>query len=134
MSNVKKWNWNDKYYTTSELVEISGLPKSTLATRLRNGWDVATAMNTPVKTKLICASAPEQYAKGTVEIMFFETIPGVFQEMQPTLNKVYTAKPYCAGSDKLKAKLYYIITLDNGKPLIVYPGEFEWAGNTAAAA
>lgn len=134
MSNVKKWEWNDTYYTTAELVAISGLPKSTLATRLRNGWDVDTAMATPVKTKLICTTAPEQYAKGTVEVMFFETVPGVFQEMQPTLHKTYHATPYCAGSHKQKAKLYYIITLENGKPLIVYPGEFEITGKTAAAA
>lgn len=134
MSNVKKWKLNDTYYTTSELVKISGLPKSALASRLRNGWDVEPAITTPLSKKTIGTASPQLFAQGNVDVKFLTPVPGVFQEMQPKLNQIYAATPYCTSSQKLKAKLYYIITLDNGKPLIVYPGEFEIIGQTATAA
>lgn len=134
MSNVKKWTLNGSSYTTDELVALSGKPYSVISSRLRDGWEVEAAVTTPVKSNIITYDAAEMYGHGAVQIRFTEHIPGVFQEMQPTLNKIYSAEPYCAASTKQKAKLYYIITLENKKPLIVYPGEFEWLGSAAAAA
>lgn len=134
MSNVKKWELYGTSFNADELASLSGLPPSVIAARLRDGWDVDAAVTTPVKQNLICQDAAKMYACGTANIRFTEHISGVFQEMQPTLNKIYIAEPYCAGNNKQKAKIYFIITLENGKKLIVYPGEFEWLGSTAAAA
>lgn len=132
MSNVKKWELNGTFYTTNQLVEMSEVDKSTLSKRLRDGWDVDTAIHTPVQLHKVCPAAPKLYSQGSIDVVFTEYIPGVFREMQPVLNKVYAAEPHCASSHKHKAKLYYIITLDNGKPLIVYPGEFKQVNASAA--
>lgn len=134
MSYILKWELHGCTYTTDELVKLSGIPRRTLANRLANGWDVLAAVTTPVAPKLISYNAAEHYENGPIDVVFTEHISGVFAHMQPVLFKRYTAHPHCASNDKLKAKLYYTITLDSGKPLIVYPGEFVTVGNTASAA
>lgn len=131
---VNKWELNGELLTLEELAHRSQLPKRTLAERLKSGWDVDVAVLTPAEPKMISYEAADLYANGSIDVYFSAFIPGVFQEMQPELNKIYTATPHCAGHAKQKAKLYYTIALDSGKPLIVYPGEFEQCNDTAVAA
>lgn len=134
MMYVTKWELNGELFTLDELVHKSQLPKRILAERLKSGWDVDVAVLTPVEPKMISHEAANLYANGSIDIYFTAYIPCVFQEMQPALNKVYTAEPHCAGYVKQKAKLYYTIVLESGKTLIVYPGEFVQANCTAEAA
>ena len=135
MMYVSKWDLNGEQFTLDELVNMSNnIPKRTLAERLNNGWDVEVAIQTPATPKMISQDAADLYASGSIDVCFTSYIPGVLQQMQPVLNKVYTAEPHCAGRVKQKAKLYYTITLDNGKTLIVYPGEFVQVNCPAKAA
>ena len=99
--------------------------------KMKNGWEIRTDGKKPNEAKIINAFPPELYAKGNVDIYFTEHISGVFAEMQPVLRKIYEAEPHYR-QGKEKAKLYYIIKLDNGKPLIVYPGEFNLVATQAA--
>ena len=97
-----------------------------------NGWDSQIIPLASGKPKVIDSFPPEMYANGNINICFLNHIPGFFERMQPVIGKVYSAKPHYR-QDKLKAKLYFIIRLDNGKPLIVYPGEFKWIEGEQAA-
>ena len=135
MMYVTKWELDGQMYSLEELTNISKcqVPKRVLADRLKNGWDVKIALSTPAEPLMISRDAANLYASGSIAICFTADIPGVFQELQPELNKIYIAEPHCAGHTKQKAKLYYTITLENGKPLIVYPGEFVQVGNAVAA-
>ena len=134
MSYILQWNYRGNTYTTDELAKLCGKPRRILADRLANGWEVEAAVSVPVAPKMIMLSAAEHYENGPINIVFTEHISGVFAHMQPVLHKQYTAHPHCASNDKHKAKLYYTIVLDNGKPLIVYPGEFVAIGGVTAAA
>lgn len=127
---AQKYFYNGTYHSVSSLERLSGISRTTLTDRLQSGWPVELAIMTPPQKNQVNDLPPEMYKEGNIDIVFTEPIPGVFKEMQPTLNKVYAAEPHCPGHKQLKSKLYYIITLDNGKPLIVYPNEFKWLGNT----
>ena len=131
MKQCKLYEYNGKEHTLDELAGFSHLPKHVLANRLKNGWDVAAAINEPDQAKIVDSFKPEMYDNGNIDIFFTRHIAGVFQEMQPELGKIYSAEPHYQ-KGKMKAKLYYIIWLDDHKPLIVYPGEFEWILSDAA--
>lgn len=123
----QKYFYNGNYHSIASLERLSGISRTTLTDRLRSGWAVELAVTTPAKP---CVNdlPPGMYKEGPINVQFAQPIPGVFPWMQPTLKKVYKAEPHCPGRTYQKSKLYYIITLDNKKPLIVYPGEFEWLG------
>lgn len=47
-TNNKRYFYKGRSYTISELSDLSGLKYGTLALRLRNGWDIETAMTKPL--------------------------------------------------------------------------------------
>lgn len=44
----KKYEYNGKLYTISELSEMSGISDNTLSSRISNGWSIKSAIETPV--------------------------------------------------------------------------------------
>lgn len=123
-----KYCYNGEYYTVADLSRLTGLSISSLYNRLKSGWNVEDAVETPVEE--CCTQTLEERWRGkTLSILFHEPIPEVFSEMQPMLEKVYIAIPSIHnGGKEHGGKQHFVITLDNGKPLIVYPGEFEIVG------
>jgi hypothetical protein len=122
-----KYFYDGSYHSISSLERLSGISRTTLTDRLKSGWSVKMAVTTPAKTR-VNDLPPAMYKEGPINVRFTQPILEVFPWMQPTLGKIYKAEPHCPGNTYQKAKLYYVITLDNNKPLIVYPGEFEWLG------
>ena len=115
-----KYEYKGKNYTATELSVISGLAADAIRRRINSGWSVEKAINTPLKKPAQKVVKTEIRCK----VMFLEPIPGVFESMQPKLNKVYIAKQ-CETTRKSKNNRdFCIITLENGKKLIVYPDEF----------
>lgn len=45
----KKFLYNDKMYTISQISKICGIERSVLSYRLHNGWDILKATTTPIK-------------------------------------------------------------------------------------
>lgn len=131
---AKIYLYNGEQHTLTSLQKLSSVSRRTLSDRLANGWDVEKAVNTPRQNEAHKTCPPEMYANGNIDIIFEKHIPGVFMEMQPVLDKVYSAEPHRTFSSSKKSKLYYIIKLEDGKPLIVYPEEFQWVKPAADAA
>lgn len=67
-----------------------------------------------------------------ITIVFRKYIEGVKASMQPQLNTEYTATPQRCPAEVMPQNEYFIISLENGRPLIVYPREFEVVHHTAA--
>ena len=67
---------------------------------------------------------PEEFRYKDLIIRFDKQLP-VFPEMQPVLRQKYLAVPHAEGK---QGKMFYTIKLKEGKPLIVYPGEFHILG------
>ena len=126
MGKHTKYFYNGEEHTLTSLVKLSGLSREALKKRLNSGWDVNTAVETPVRVTMAKEYPREMYANGDITICFTEAISHVFAHMQPKLNTPYKATPHQPCGKNLKGKLYYIIHLENGKPLIVYPTEFLW--------
>ena len=64
----------------------------------------------------------------TLEVVFRKRVP-VFQHMQPSLGKVYIAEPGVNNTSlRGGCKQHFLITLESGNKLIVYPDEFEVIG------
>lgn len=123
--NKKNYPLNGKECSVSELVRISGLSRHTIQKRLDAGWDAEKAVNTPPHVNV---GNEDNYGNRTLSVKFTNYVPGVITSMQPQLGKIYSAVPYNAGADSTRSKMYYIITLRNSLPLIVYPGEFQVIG------
>lgn len=119
----KQYYYNGSYYTGAALARLGGLSKDVVYERLKNGWPVEYVVETPSEKAVM---VEEKWLGKTLEVKFLKHIPAVFADMQPTLGKVYVAVP--GGHVKKytgKHKQHFLITLDNGKPLVVYPDEFE---------
>lgn len=119
----KKYSYKGKSLTIEELAEdFPGISKESWQYRLSQGWTVAEILNPALRTDII----PEEYRNKPLIICFQKSIP-VKQNMHPVLRKPYLAIPKQQGT---RGKTFYIIHTDNGKshsngkPLIVYPGEF----------
>lgn len=131
---AKMYFYNGEQHTLTSLQKLSSVSCRTLSDRLANGWDVEKAVTTPRQNEARNGCPPEMYENGNIDIVFEKHIPGVFMEMQPVLDRIYSAEPHRAIGHSMKSKLYYIIKLDGGKPLIVYPEEFQWVKPAADAA
>lgn len=120
--------YRGKNYTVAELSKLRGLSMSVIHNRLKSGWSVEKAVETPYDGSSPMA-IEERWRGKKLRIVFHRPISEVFQHMQPTLGKEYAAIPCIHATGKSGGcKMNYVITLENGKPLIVYPGEFEIIG------
>lgn len=48
-ANVSRYMYKGKWYTVAELAEMAGIRAVTMQSRLRDGWDIKRAMETPVR-------------------------------------------------------------------------------------
>ena len=120
---ARTYNYRGTEYSMAGLVELSGLSEGILYRRIRKeGWSVETAVETPRVHR--CQHLEPRWKGKPLIVMFNEPVLSVFSWMQPILHKEYLAKPFDGTLPAGSAKAYYIITLDSGKPLIVYPNEF----------
>lgn len=123
---AKTHYYNGAPHTVSELAALSGLPQRVIYQRLREGWSIEKIVETPYGES--DDKEWERWRNKTLNICFVEPVPVVRPDMQPTLGKVYVASPG-VGNRKIKcSKDFFIIALENGKPLVVYPNEFEILG------
>lgn len=119
--------YKGEYYGIAELSRMSGKSPSLIRGRLMRGWSIEDAVDMPE------AGTENQVAEcwrgKRLCVVFRESLVNVFPAMQPVLGVTYTANPG-QKSEKRKSgyKEYFVIMLENGKPLIVYPGEFEIIG------
>lgn len=126
-----QYEYNGEYYTISQLAAMSNnLSAETIRTRIKDGWDIDLVLSIPSGE----VDVDPKWKGKTLEIMFTEPVPTVFAKMQPLLNKTYIARPSTRIRTYEKARSYYIITLENGKPLIVYPNEFHILAEAKAGA
>ena len=103
--------------TVAELREISQVSDTTIRQRIADGWSVESAVDTPAHRSI----KKQQDGRRFVNVIFVSTIANVFPKMQPTLGKIYRAEFH---PTKRSSRQFYSIKLENGLPLIVYPGEF----------
>ena len=111
--------------SATELATISGINAEVIRRRLNSGWSVEKAISTPVKQMPARIEKEEE----RFNVIFTEPVPEVFQELQPKLNKVYVATLHSTSHRKCSNRDFYTITLESGKSLIVYPGEFTILGS-----
>ena len=123
----KQYFYNGKNYDISGICQISGKTEAIVRKRLKSGWSIEEIVETPIAETAV---AIEECWRGKkLNVVFLQPILNVFAYMQPTLGKPYVALPslhstgHCGG-----CRQYFIVTLENGKPLIVYPREFEIVG------
>lgn len=122
-----KYFYQGHYYTGEKLAQLSGLSVRCVYDRLRAGWSVEDVLKNGQVGSM--AVLEEKWRGKILEVKFHKYIPSVFAKMQPVLGKSYVATP----SQRPKKgtshyRSFFCITLDNGKPLIVYPNEFEIIG------
>lgn len=123
MSKLKRYWYMGKQYTLQELAKIGNISVSALRTRIKLNWDIEEAVNRPIEEK--CATVEPQWKGKRLVVMFTSPLSSVKQDMQPSMNREYIAIPCQCGVSRGRSKEYFIINLENGKPLIVYPKEFE---------
>ena len=123
MSSPKKYWYMDKQYTLQELSEIGNISISALRTRIKLGWDIEEAVTKPLEEKY--ATVDPQWRGKPLIVMFTSPLSSVKQNMQPRMNKEYIARPNQSRVSSGRSREYFIINLENGLPLIVYPKEFE---------
>jgi hypothetical protein len=101
---------------------MHGVPITAINNRLARGWDIERAITEPAQQKKVEKLPPEFTNGNIVKAIFTHPLSQVFQHMQPRLNKPYIVT---AHASTVQMAVVYSITLENGKPLIVYPNEFE---------
>ncbi len=130
----RKYNYRGKEYTVKQLSQKSGIYHTVLYSRLKKGWTIEEAVETPAE--MLPTNLEERWQGKELDILFKEPIPNVYPWMQPTIDKIYHAVPAevkAQNSGSKRARYYHIIRLENGGPLIVYPNEFEILGIHQAA-
>ena len=119
---LKRFEYKGELLTLSQLSAINGVPTTSINNRMMNGWDIEDAITLPVTPSKQLRPLPAMFAEGrVVEVIFRNYIPGVYNHMQPKLMKRYRL---VALPSKARDPIF-TIELENGKPLIVYPNEFE---------
>lgn len=119
--------YKGEYYGIAELSRMSGKSAYLIRERLMRGWSAEDAVDIPETGAE--SQVAECWRGKVLQIMFHESVHGVVSHMQPALETIYTAIPGVGQTRKRGgSKEYYIIKLTGGRPLIVYPGEFEIIG------
>lgn len=123
MPKAKQYEYNGEMVTVAELAEITKIPISAVRRRLCDGWSVEKVINTPYCE--IPSTVDASLIGKPLQVIFRQPIPNVIKDMQPLLDTVYTTTPLQGARTKNFTKQYCVIYLENGKPLIVYPSDFE---------
>ena len=130
---ARKYVYNGNTYNLTELARVTGKPKSTLGYRLSSGMSVEEAVGCPNQNNT--GWKPKTTNCLQFRVVFRCWIPGVFDRMQPRLNKVYVATQFIPeGVTGETNRVYYTIPLENGKNLIVYQDEFVNLGQVSVVA
>lgn len=106
-------------YSISQLSRQFNIRRDILSRRLKSGWSVEKAVNTP--TREMMKDFDKELIGKQIPVIF-KSSPPVLPEMQPILGKQYIAT-VCGTKETAHSHIYYIITLENGKKLITYPNE-----------
>lgn len=129
---VRRFLHEGQYWTAEELIEhygaANGVTASTFKTRMRHPerWTITSALFTEPKSYI----AQRGIVRDKIQVVFPQFIPNIFPHMQPLLNTVYNAvhvKFNAAAASKHRERgtdEYVIITLENGKKLLAYRGEY----------
>lgn len=130
-NNPNLYFFRGSYLSARELMQYSqGIPLPVLRERLRSGWDAERAIRPYVSPDII---DPKWEGKDLL-VEFLEPLGNVYPEMQPQLQKPYVAvhskQPY-KRREVAKTKRFFVIQLENGKSLIVYPSEFHILGEVS---
>lgn len=113
--------YQGKKITMAEISRMTGIGEKAVRNRIKNGWDIEKIIKTPAR-KTTRKQEPE-----FVEVIFRKPVPGVIKSMQPILNQPYVAQRGVQYDDpRLLFHQFYIVKLENGMPLIVYPKEIEF--------
>jgi len=123
MPHPAKYEYRGVMYTVAQLSKISGVSEGIMRKRLRTGWCVEDAVEIRYEPRYKVVD--ESLRGKTLLVYFAMPLASVVSEMQPILHKPYIAVPRNNQERSHRNKDYYVIQLDNGKPLIVYPHEFE---------
>lgn len=130
MKKIRRcYGYNGGTYTIPELARLSGIPYSTIYARLQDGFSIEEAVSPGLKRCDARGPVVDKKWDGkTLEVVFHKRVP-VFQHMQPSLEKVYIAEPGVNNaSPRRRCRQHFLITLESGNKLIVYPNEFEVIG------
>lgn len=129
-----RYLFEGRYWTVSRLVEeygkANGVTVATFKKRIQNPerWTIASALLTPPKTQN--RGPGHGMIRDEIQVTFPRFISGIYWHMQPLLNTVYDAqhvKLQAAKSSKFNSSgtdEYVIVTLENGKKLLAYRGEY----------
>lgn len=112
--------YDGQKYTVSDLAQKFNINKRVIYGRLYAGLTGEDLVRPSVRRSPCVAPG---WAKKTLVVQFPASLSRVTGPMQPRLGVDYIATP---GHDvtSLSARQFYIVTLENGWPLVVYPNEF----------
>lgn len=122
----RQYFFEGHYWDAEDLVakfSQNGVTVPTFKRRMqRKGWDVMTALTKPPLKKPAYSSSEAEHRP--VQVIFPRHIYGIFSYMQPLLNVVYEG--VCVKLPKLleERSEFVVVTLDNGKKLLAYKGEY----------
>lgn len=122
MSKRVYHEYKGRMCSVAEISRMSGVPLHMLYDRLAEGWSVKEAIETPRGSR--DPAVDPQFAGKILKVSFSRYIPSVFRSMQPELNTPYIAYPSTRRNRQKNVRPFYVVNLDVGNPLIVYPGEF----------
>ena len=125
MQSTTLYEYHGISYTLNELARMSHIHRDTILRRLDWGMTVEEALDQPNSRSLPMLSRSDI---GKHVPIVFNTFVPVKQEMQPILGKQYIAKICGSPHDSQQCRVFYLVELENGKPLITYPGEFDIVG------
>jgi len=117
--------YNGEKISVQKLADMIGRSSATVHKRIKDGWTVENIIDEYCNQKEIVDLRP--FGK-FLQIVFLEPIYSVFASMQPRLGKAYTAELHCLPDKFGHTRQFAVVNLENGKPLIVYPGEFQILG------
>lgn len=125
------FKYKEQELCLAELEALFGVPREAIRARIKSGWSVEAAAETPITTP---SPIEAKWIGKVLEIKFLRPIPQVFRSMQPNLATTYIAYPHQNPGQRQKAKLFFTIRLENGLPLIVYPEDFHIIGEAVLPA
>lgn len=120
MATRRLYEYRGQEYTVSELARMSQNSRRMIQKRLDEGWEVHNAVETPTKAQE--PAIDRGYIGQEITVIFTHPLP-VIAAMQPVIGKKYTAR-VCGGTRRCaQSRVYFVLTLENGKKLITYPEE-----------
>lgn len=124
---AKIYMYQGKAYNIHQLAEETGISEGILSSRISDYVPADTVIPQIQKEQQQKEALKNMVGKPLV-IVFRRALSSVFPDKQPKLNTQYVAMPQRKIPKVLNCRMFYIVTLDDGSPLIVYPEEFEIIG------